>query len=291
MLNGVLDTIKEFLGFRTKKSDILTYAENMFMSINVDVIPALDNIIETRTLDRVKKNNTFKSVFKSCGMAVSDNYEGLRELRRMFMEISKTDRLFYEVIDEGIRDTLDGKVFTARQAVILRILSDVQSMASYTLDIVYYGLCVAKDTVETTYPKVKLTRILKSVSDFGQCYRAYSKNFAKVISKVNEVSVNVITTDTSTAIVESLLNQGGPVLAIDTAGFVGNPIYHFRMWLVDREIDKYEALKAKKQVLELKLLDLKARQAGEPDPSLEKQIAYYEDKVVNIEYKIEKILN
>jgi len=79
---------------------------------------------------------------------------------------------------------------------------------------------------------------------------------------------------------------------LPTTNFVGNPIYHFRKFLVDLELKKLESLKDRKRLLELKLAELKQQQAGKPnDPKLQKQIEYYEKKLEQVEHKIDVIVN
>ena len=61
------------------------------------------------------------------------------------------------------------------------------------------------------------------------------------------------------------------------------------MWLIDRDIAKLEALKDKKRLIELRIMELKIEEKSGEDGDLSKQIEYYEDKLANIEYKIEKL--
>jgi len=72
--------------------------------------------------------------------------------------------------------------------------------------------------------------------------------------------------------------------------FIGNPIYHIRLFLVDLSLMRLENLKEKKRLLELKLLELKSRQAGHNDEKLKKQIEFYEEKLNKLDMKIRKYM-
>jgi len=73
--------------------------------------------------------------------------------------------------------------------------------------------------------------------------------------------------------------------------FIGNPIYHLRLLLVDLEMLKLETLKERKRILDLKLLELKQKETtGKHDPKIQKQIEYYEGKLEKTNLKIEKIM-
>jgi hypothetical protein len=77
---------------------------------------------------------------------------------------------------------------------------------------------------------------------------------------------------------------------IGTVGFVGNPIFHIRIFLTDLEVNRLERLKDEKRLLELKIAELKAKQDGSDDPKIRQQIAYYENKLKRIDEKIDAIL-
>lgn len=71
--------------------------------------------------------------------------------------------------------------------------------------------------------------------------------------------------------------------------FIGNPIYHLRMMMVDFEVMKFEGLKEKRRLLELKIIELKNR--GVDNPKIKKQVNYYEDKLNKLNLKIDHIVN
>ena len=84
-------------------------------------------------------------------------------------------------------------------------------------------------------------------------------------------------------------NQQSKAL-IGASGFIGNPIYHIRLFLTDLEINKYKSLEDEKRLLELKLAELKAKQQGTDDPKLKQQIEFYENEIKKTEDKINVIL-
>ena len=78
---------------------------------------------------------------------------------------------------------------------------------------------------------------------------------------------------------------------IKVSNFIGNPIFSFRKWLVDKDIDKAKALEDTKNLIELRLLELRNQAAGESDnEGLRKQIEYYEDKLAEVDSKISKLM-
>ena len=109
-----------------------------------------------------------------------------------------------------------------------------------------------------------------------------SKFLRKEVGIKNNINLNYITEKIK------VVNDD----SIGTTNFTGNPIYHFRKFLVDLELKKLESLKDRKRLIELKLTELKQKQQGNPDdPKLKKQIEYYENKLEQIEHKIDVIVN
>jgi len=71
-----------------------------------------------------------------------------------------------------------------------------------------------------------------------------------------------------------------------TKNFIGNPIYHLRLFLIDLESLRLERLKDEKSLLELRILELRS---GDTDGKLSKQIAYFENKLNKLDMKIKRL--
>ena len=71
-----------------------------------------------------------------------------------------------------------------------------------------------------------------------------------------------------------------------TKNFIGNPIYHLRLFLIDLESLRLERLKDEKSLLELRILELKNE---DRDGTLSKQISYFENKLNKLDMKIKKL--
>ena len=139
-------------------------------------------------------------------------------------------------------------------------------------------VCVSKDIT-----------MLDALKSYNVKYNKNIKNILDEILELPDVPVSISQTDSS-SMLDTFLKKIKKISFIPTAnGFVGNPIYHFRMWLVDREIRKYEALKDRKEALELRLMELRYQESGSTDENIKERIAYFEEKISKIEYEIAKI--
>lgn len=285
MIANLIDTIQSFV-YSTRKDVAYTFLDHIMRNMNEELLPSFDAIIATKNLDVIKKNKIFPIVYKNANIVASDNYKALEKMRESFTYISKQHSNLKTLIDRDMQDTLINKTMNAKSAAIVKILQDIAAMNSYMLDLLYYLIV---DERITNLPKIKLKRIKEDIPKFTEMFKVYGYNFGTLIEEVRKVSDEPLPEDkTRIDVIDAILNNNGKLVNLPAAGFVNNPIYHFRMWLVDRDVKKYESLKEKKQLIELRLMELKLEQEDAHDPNLSKQVKYYEEKLADIEYSIEK---
>lgn len=106
----------------------------------------------------------------------------------------------------------------------------------------------------------------------------------KVEENTDKPAVGMLKSLLETSNLSGMVSLG----SLGRAGFIYSPIYHLRMAWADFEISRYESLKNNKQATEAILLDLRLKKEGTNDPSLDKQIQYYENKLTSIQYKIDE---
>lgn len=89
--------------------------------------------------------------------------------------------------------------------------------------------------------------------------------------------------------VQELKDRVGP------SGFIGNPIYHIKVFLTDIELWNFDRMKDNKRLLELKLAKLKlsasTTEDGGEKAKLDQQINYYTDRVERLELKLNTVLD
>lgn len=83
----------------------------------------------------------------------------------------------------------------------------------------------------------------------------------------------------------SILNTGAAAIR----GFLGNPIYHFRMNSVENEVEHYRCNKELRDCLQLKVMRLSEDNRNNPDPELEKEIEYLNEEIASLQYQIDEM--
>ena len=272
-----------------KKEELVKNLENTLGALNDDVIPMLDNMVKNGDLDVIKNSPIMNSIKYSSGIKSKDNKELLSKIKGIVVNISKSGKNLEKVVSDHLSEVVTDKTATVKDGAILKMVSDITSLAMFLMDFGYLVLIEGKSE-NTDLPKIKLQQIKDGVPTFAAILKSYSKDFNKSVNELAKLPSNSLYIDDSkVSMLEKIVSKFSRSIPLpNTDGFVNNPIYHFRMWLADRDVAKYESLKEKKKLIELKVLELKTKQDGEDNPKLSKQIEYYENKLSSMEYEIKE---
>lgn len=287
MLKGILEYVG-IMNHTIKKESVVKSLDFILANIDNDVIPALTAVIDSNDIKVIIDSSILNNIGNMCDIKHKNNIDVLVKIKQLFVSISDNRKELYNLVNVELNDIVTDKTITAKDGAILKVISDIASINIYVLDLVYLVLI---DNSDTDLPKIRLKRIRDTMPSFVGMYKVYSEDFSKLLENISKISNTVIDiNDGNSSMTNMLLAKTGKRVTLPGAsGFINNPIYHVRLWFVDREVKKYESLKEKKRLIELKLMELKLEQTNTYDQTLRKQVEYYENKLSTIEYKIEKI--
>jgi hypothetical protein len=286
-VNGILSYVKNM--FHTvKKEDVIKTTEFVFNNLTNDVITAIEDVIANSDSSLIENSGILKNLNMFSELKAKNNKDLLIKIKDIFTDIEKSYKDMLAVIENNLSDVITNTASTPKDAAILKVVSDIGSMNIFIMDLLY---SVIMDKENSMLPSIKLKSVEANTPEFIKCIKYYGKNFSKVVKDLPKVSSTVINiNDGKESMLSGLLSHAGVLLTLPhTQGFTNNPIYHIRMWMIDREIVKYESLKDRKKMIELRLLELKLDEQGESDTKLQKQIQYYEEKLNKLEYEIAKL--
>lgn len=295
MVKEIQDYIREMRGI-TKREDVLKSISNTAVNINKAVIPTLNKTIEffnklPTDIDTIK---VAKDLNNYSGINANSIPELLTRVRDIYSEIAKNEVTLNKLVTDNFSELISNGNLTAREVTILRIVDDISDMTLYIHDYLYLLVNrhpkVNDEEIDSEYlTRPKVNEIYRALYTFASTLKTY-RDFSKYLKDVSKVAdVNVKEDSNTNLVTASLTKLGKTVLLPNIKGFRGNPIFHFRMWLVDRDVKKLENLKDKQKMTELKILELQNKNDGSDSAKLSKQIKYYENKLAVIEYKIRKI--
>jgi len=272
-----------------KKDDVVKNLENVLTIINDDVLPTLDGMIKNSKLEVIANSPILKNIAYGTGLKAKDNKDLLVKIKNVVSDVSKSGTKLQSVVNNELNQVVTNKTVTVKEATVLKVVSDISAMSMFIMDFNYLVLISGMNS-ETNYPKIKLHSIKEAVPTFSSIIKSYSKDFSKTVGNLDKLPSNsMVIDDSKVSMMDKIVSKFSKGISLpNTKGFTNNPIYHFRMWLTDRDVDKYESLKDKKKLIELKLLELKLLEEGENNPKLRKQIEYYEDKLSTMEYNMKQ---
>lgn len=247
------------------------------------ILPILDNYQDPKNkviLDNLKNSNTFKIIKE--GLKVNDPSKLLVELEVYFKDILTNQSKIVSSINTMLSDSVNEKTITFKQYEMMNYIDDMYSNTYFTTELLYI---LIRDEKNSMLSQKQVIKLLKQLPSFK----------LKVLNKVTVKDALATIANSSSESIYDRNSADAPdsikMSGIKVSNFIGNPIFSFRKWLVDKDIDKAKALEDTKNLIELRLLELRNQAAGESDnEGLRKQIEYYEDKLAEVDSKISKLM-
>lgn len=247
------------------------------------ILPILDNYQDPKNkviLDNLKNSNTFKIIKE--GLKVNDPSKLLVELEVYFKDILTNQSKIVSSINTILSDSVNEKTITFKQYEMMNYIDDMYSNTYFATELLYILIRDEKNSMLSQKQVIKLLKQLPSFK-LKVLNKVTVKDALAAIANSSSESIY----DRNTADAPDSIKMSG----IKVSNFIGNPIFSFRKWLVDKDIDKAKALEDTKNLIELRLLELRNQAAGESDnEGLRKQIEYYEDKLAEVDSKISKLM-
>ena len=247
------------------------------------ILPILDNYQDPKNkaiLDNLKNSNTFKIIKE--GLKVNDPSKLLVELEVYFKDILTNQSKIVSSINTILSDSVNEKTITFKQYEMMNYIDDMYSNTYFATELLYI---LIRDEKNSMLSQKQVIKLLKQLPNFK----------LKVLNKVTVKDALASIANSSSESIYDRNSADAPdsikMSGIKVSNFIGNPIFSFRKWLVDKDIDKAKALEDTKNLIELRLLELRNQAAGESDnEGLRKQIEYYEDKLAEVDSKISKLM-
>lgn len=201
-----------------------------------------------------------------------------------FVSDQNDDLLERDILKDGL---------TAKKAILLRAAEQLSFISRYSIDLLNYLLVVETlkkgGQAERAAPIIE-KKLIDNVVNFGRLLAVYGKDpedFVEVFDTLPEVVVNEKTYAALAAAYSA--DKLDPMETLLMSGFEANPIYHIRLVVAEWQADRYKVYKDKKRMLELRLLQLKMLDDKNPDPKIEREIEYIQNRIEGLEFKMAKM--
>lgn len=286
MIKNLLMYVTSLPSKLVKRNDLENEIDDIYSNIRVNIKPMMDLVIDLSRKKNIKLNEI--------------SFLDKTSLSADFKDVSKLVIKINSVLD-GIlanRDDLEDYVskipntistagITTNQALSINVVDNLRFFIEMTGDILLFIAEQYNGTDDSAFT-VKITRLKKNLLyDYYNILTGYS-NFKTVIVDLDNMVIN-----NNNDMVESVLSEKDVNVVGRTEhlvkGFVGNPIYHIRIWLVNRDIANIKVLEKKKEYVELLLAELELKQSNQYDATIESSIENAKALINEYEDKIEKL--
>ena len=297
-----------------KRDDLLEIIDNVEKTINKTVLPYLK---ELQSDTDGKKELSENVVFMS--LKLKDDKELFRRLENVVIKYNNIIPILKSKLEEEISDTLQTSSANINIRLVFSLVSqgiflsvELISILNYTINRYYTKSESELESGTKTMLGNKLMTLIKMLPELE---KANFNKIAEVIGNIPTLKTlrheesSVIPVDLVIGFLsdnfkikefytQSLIRKFIEFVGfkkdygIDkdiTKQFIGNPIYHIRLFLVDLEYLRLTKLKDEARLLELRLMELKNQNMNKPSKEVAKAIRYYEDKINKLNLKIEKL--
>ena len=286
MIKNLLMYVTSLPSKLVKRNDLENEIDDIYSNIRVNIKPMVDLLIDLSRKKNIKLNEI--------------SFLDKTSLAGDFKDVSKLVIKINSVLDGMLanRDDLEDYIskipnsisttgLTTNQALSINVIDNLRFFIEMTGDILLYIAEQYNGTDDSAFT-VKITRLKKNLLyDYYNILTGYS-NFKTVIVDLDNMVIN-----NNNDMIESVLSEKDVNVVGRTEhlvkGFVGNPIYHIRIWLVNRDISTIKVLEKKKEYVELLLAELELKQSNQYDATIESSIENAKALINEYEDKIEKL--
>lgn len=262
------------------KEDVEVILAEVMKATREQVIPTWEMVegLDNKLFDKKVISNMIRP------LGAKNIDDAIKKIIKVNNSISQMESQITALVD-SLPESIVTKHSTYRESAIVNLINDISTFATYQPDFIMASLKAGSDG----YNKAKTKTIKDGVVSFVSMI-TYFSNLSDNIKQINKIDNEIIINEENKKTASLLAKTDINFVTVPVNALI-DTIYSIRVFLVDVEIKKYENLINKKNLIELRVLELKKSQDGGADTSTKKAIATYVREIENIEYKLKKIEN
>lgn len=273
---------KLVIGATIDREDIANTYVSVSKVIEDTVIPSIEMLKDE---DLYKDaSSEFNKLVDNMGATLNtrkDIMSVLSAIEELFVEISESKDDVLDLIG-ALGEFISDRSKTPKEVGVIGIVNTVTEVTLYVQDLLLYIPYVVKG--DDFFTKAKVNDILENSRGLITTMSMYKGQFKDKVSEVRELS-DVTIREPEDVVVNGSKNDNEFTLPV--TNFIGNPIYHIRLWLLEIDMIRIENLERKKQLLALKIANLKAKGStigtAKSIEKLEEMIQKYEARIRKLE--------
>ena len=157
LLSNLINYVKT-LNHTIDRNDISTILDDVFLAMNEDVIPSLNDFIKNSELPIIKNSAAINFVLYSSSFKAKDNGEMLILIRNIFTTIYKNNKVLKDIVMNELPEHITDSTMTVKQAAIIKTVADINAFITYTMDFLYY-ITINGESSDSSMPDIKIKQI------------------------------------------------------------------------------------------------------------------------------------
>ena len=267
----------------------------------VEAYTSLEQILKVFRFSNKSNKAILKEIYKELKAAkhkvkLSHTEDIAVDTITLFGNIKTNGEYILKELGDSVNDVIVSGALTAYKAVLLRSVSDYYFLTRYAGDLInYIYVLEAEDTgldLSAAYGLNKKQRefIVKNAWIYARLLAVYGDDTAAFKERIANVGDITLPKEEVDKALDSYDSSKVDIINNIPSGFMGSPFYSIRLIFAQWEADRYKSLKDKRRLLELRFLHLTLlREQNQTDVKLEKDIAYLQQQLTTMDYKLAKI--
>ena len=289
IINYIIDPLSRL--FSKEKTISKSALHEQLIKTNTALITHVKpSILDTKDkLKKLKPEDTESKrvigIFASIGINETTIDDALNTLSKEIDDIIVTSNHMINMVSDFSPDYITNRTVSPRIAFVIHISNMITSIALFTPDLLLH--LIDKSFDMDGMPKIRRTDIEDNLVNYRVSFNYLRRDRLKVIKEAKELpEVNLDLLDTSK--LDDFRNSH-IIRNMPVDGFIGNPIYHFRKYLVDRDVEKFEAITLKTTLLKSKLEQLQMQNDQEDNPKVAKAIEFLEKEITKNDKELRRL--
>lgn len=218
-------------------------------------------------------------------------------ISRGLQRISEQKEYIQDKIEASFEPEVVSTGLSCLKVNILRIVEATTFISDFAMMFLNYAYILetaeqAEDTgyVRSNLSPAEIKQIHDQFSDFCIAFNVVAKDKKQIVKAIDQIPDVLINIDTGHAVIGTLgEDKLDPLTMRGFSSVTSNPIYHIRMIVAERQIEKWKKNKELKKVLELRMLNLQMLLDGSTDAKTEKEILYIQGRIQSINHNLHKL--
>lgn len=287
--------------------DLVKILNEVETSINKDVLPSLESLItKTKDIKKISDNVLYGR------LKLKDDSEFFKRLEKVVSKYNDIISNLKDKVENELSDTVTGTSGNINNNIAIAMISEGIFLSNTLVGLLQFIIAnnyseqkvdmdkkIVSENIKNTLILVKLipelekADIKKVVVSIGEVPVLKTLRHEETSDIPVELALGFFKdtfkfkSDTLSLIKSFITSTNNTTTNTPEMMFIGNPIYHIRMLLVDIDELRLESYNNEVRLLELRILELKSKDTDKPE--IIKAIKYYENKVTSLRLKIAKI--